>query len=134
MQSPLGFRRTGFISVCGTSRAAAACIAWAMPISPPSGVTYEFRLMFWDLNGATVIPRRTRQRQMAATVTLFPTWDAEPTTNNDISSGIVYAGIIKTDTHAVAAGWDRTGFTMHRSCVFPIFLPEYAGFGQFNAK
>jgi hypothetical protein len=41
--------------------------------------------MFCDLKGATVIPRRTRQRQMAATVTLFPTWDADPITNNDIS-------------------------------------------------
>ena len=40
--------------------------------------------MFWDLNGATVIPRLTRQRQIAATVTLFPTWDAEPITNRDM--------------------------------------------------
>jgi hypothetical protein len=55
-----------------------------MPISPPPGVTKELRLMFWDLNGATAIPRLTRQRQMAATVTLFPTWDADPTTNSDM--------------------------------------------------
>jgi hypothetical protein len=40
--------------------------------------------MFWDLNGATGIPRFTRQRQIAATVTLFPTWDAEPITNRDM--------------------------------------------------
>jgi hypothetical protein len=40
--------------------------------------------MFWDLNGATVILRFTRQRQIAATVTLFPTWDAEPITNRDM--------------------------------------------------
>jgi hypothetical protein len=40
--------------------------------------------MFWDLNGATAIPRLTRQRQIAATVTLFPTWDAEPITNRDM--------------------------------------------------
>ncbi len=61
------------MSVCGDTFAANACIACAIPISPPSRVTYEFRLMFWDLNGATVIPRRTRQRQIAATVTLLPT-------------------------------------------------------------
>jgi hypothetical protein len=41
--------------------------------------------MFWDLNGATAIPRRTRHRQIAATVTLLPTWDDVPTTNSDIS-------------------------------------------------
>ena len=40
--------------------------------------------MFWDLNGTTDIPRFTRQRQIAATVTLFPTWDAEPITNRDM--------------------------------------------------
>jgi len=40
--------------------------------------------MFWDLKGAILTPRRTRQRQIAATVTLFPTWDAEPTTNRDM--------------------------------------------------
>ena len=62
--------------------------------------------MFWDLNGATDIPRLTRQRQIAATVTLFPTWDAEPITNRDMPvliCGIpdhkkqgyrVYAGIL----------------------------------------
>src|SRR5512139_4010719 len=60
-----------------------------MPISPPSEVTYELRLMFWDLNGATVIPRRIRQRQMAATVTLFPTWDADPITNKDMTVLII---------------------------------------------
>jgi hypothetical protein len=84
MQSPFGLRRTGFMSVLGETLAATACIACAMPISPPSGVTKEFRLIFWDLKGATVIPRRTRQRQIAATVTLFPTWDAEPITNRDM--------------------------------------------------
>ena len=73
------------MSVWGASFAANACIACAMPISPPSGVTYEFRLMFWDLNGATGIPRRTRQRQIAATVTLFPTCEAVPITKSDIS-------------------------------------------------
>ena len=62
--------------------------------------------MFWDLNGATDIPRLTRQRQIAATVTLFPTWDAEPITNRDMPVLIfgipdhkkqgyrVYAGIL----------------------------------------
>ena len=73
------------MSVCEGIFAARACIACAIPISPPSAVTEEFRLMFWDLNGATEIPRLTRQRQMAATVTLFPTWDEVPITNSDMS-------------------------------------------------
>jgi hypothetical protein len=54
--------------------------------------------MFCDLKGATVTPRLTRQRQIAATVTLFPTWDADPITNNDISLTIlVPAQVIKTE-------------------------------------
>jgi hypothetical protein len=53
--------------------------------------------MFWDLKGATVIPRRTRQRQIAATVTLLPTWDEVPTTNNDMAAVVLYTRIIKTD-------------------------------------
>jgi hypothetical protein len=47
------------------------------------------------LKGATVIPRRTRQRQIAATVTLFPTWDAEPITNRDMPVLTVEFQIIK---------------------------------------
>ena len=72
------------MSVVGESRAAQACIACAIPISPPSAVTNEFRLMFWDLNGATLIPRCTRHRQIAATVMLFPTCDEVPTTMSGI--------------------------------------------------
>lgn len=34
-----GFSRTGFISLVGATRAAAACMAWARPISAPSAVT-----------------------------------------------------------------------------------------------
>jgi hypothetical protein len=89
-------RRTGFISVAGISLAAKACIACAIPISPPSRVTYEFRLIFWDLKGATPIPRLTRQRQIAATVTLLPTWDAEPTTKRDMPVLHVDFWIIKS--------------------------------------
>ena len=36
------------------------------------------------MKGAIPITRRTMQRQIAATVTLFPTWDAEPMTNRDM--------------------------------------------------
>lgn len=58
--------------------------------------------MFWDLNGATDIPRRTRQRQMAATVTLLPTWDAVPTTNSDIA--LVYHRVPDHKTDALLSG------------------------------
>jgi hypothetical protein len=54
--------------------------------------------MFCDLKGATVNPRLTRHRQIAATVILLPTWDADPITNNDISLTIlVPAQVIKTE-------------------------------------
>ena len=46
-------------------------MAWAIPISAPSRVTYEFRLMFWDLYGATEHPRSERRRQTAATTVLL---------------------------------------------------------------
>ena len=36
-----GLSRTGFIRASGSTPAAAACIAWARPISAPSGVTTE---------------------------------------------------------------------------------------------
>ena len=75
----------GFISTTGSRPAAIACIAWAIPISPPSRVTYEFRLMFCDLNGAWEIPRLRRLRQSAVTTVLFPTWDAVPRTMMDMA-------------------------------------------------
>jgi hypothetical protein len=34
--------------------------------------------MFWDLNGATEIPRSERSRQTAATTVLLPTCEAVP--------------------------------------------------------
>ena len=55
-----------------------ACTAWARPISPPSGVTAELRAMFWDLNGATRIPRFLSIRQKPAVRTDFPTSDPVP--------------------------------------------------------
>src|SRR5512140_4020286 len=76
--SEFGFRRTGFMSVWGGMPQAAACTAWARPISPPSGVTAELRAMFWDLKGATRTPRFLRIRQKPAVRTDFPTSDPVP--------------------------------------------------------
>ena len=53
-------------------RAAAACSAWARPISPPSLATALLSAMFWALNGATSMPRSTSSRQRAATRVVLP--------------------------------------------------------------
>ena len=55
---PVGLRSTGFMATSGVERAAAACHAWALPISWPDGVTAELLAMFCALNGATLAPRR----------------------------------------------------------------------------
>src|ERR1700761_6137538 len=64
----------------GSTLAAAACIAWALPISQPSAVTNEFSDMFWALNGAALTPCLTSHRQMPAAITLLPASDAVPAT------------------------------------------------------
>jgi len=64
----------------GSTLAAQAWTAWAMPISPPERVTQELRLMFWDLKGATFRPRSESSRQMAATRVLLPEWEVVPRT------------------------------------------------------
>src|SRR5579885_722434 len=61
---------------------AAACIAWARPISPPSGVTTELLDMFCALNGATDTPRRASHRQIPATSTLLPESEVVPATSS----------------------------------------------------
>ncbi len=61
--------------------------------------------MFWDLKGATVIPRRTRQRQIAATVTLLPACEEVPTTKSDMAFVVLYARIFKTDALFFTAGF-----------------------------
>ena len=78
--SPSGLSRTGFISTLGAVMAAAACTAWERPISPPSGVAYEFRDMFCALNGATSRPSCANMRQSAAASTDLPAWDEVPWT------------------------------------------------------
>ena len=52
-ESASGLSRMGFMSTWGGTPAAAACTAWARPISRPSGVAKELRAMFWALKGAT---------------------------------------------------------------------------------
>ena len=60
--------------------AASAWRAWARPISRPSGVTAELRLMFWDLKGATRTPCCRKMRQSAVVMRLLPTWEPVPRT------------------------------------------------------
>lgn len=64
----------------GSTLAAQACTAWAMPISEPFLVTQELRLIFWDLKGATLRPRSDSRRQRAATKVLLPEWEVVPRT------------------------------------------------------
>ena len=47
---------TGFMAASGSTPAAAACSAWARPISAPLAVTAELLAMFWALKGATRTP------------------------------------------------------------------------------
>jgi len=77
---PPGLSSTGFSAASGSMSAAAACIAWARPISAPSLVTTEFSDMFCALNGATFTPRLASHRQMPAVTALFPASDAVPAT------------------------------------------------------
>ncbi len=79
-----GLRRIEFISSVGSIPAAQA---WTIPISFPSEVTQELRLMFWDLKGATARPRFLRILQRAATMVLFPEWEVvRGTTMNRVMS------------------------------------------------
>jgi hypothetical protein len=74
---------TGFIRASGSIPAAAACMAWARPISAPPAVTNEFSDMFCALNGATFTPERASHRHKPATSTLLPASDAVPATSSD---------------------------------------------------
>src|SRR6202035_3243950 len=71
---------TGFIAASGSTPAAAACIAWARPISAPSAVTAEFSAMFCALNGATRTPCLASHRHSPATRTLLPASEEVPAT------------------------------------------------------
>ncbi len=65
----------------GSTRQAWACMAWARPISAPSRVTKELSDMFCALNGATLTPWRTSQRQIPAVTTLLPASEVVPATS-----------------------------------------------------
>src|SRR5215217_3796301 len=80
--SEVGLRRIGFMSTCGATLAASACIACARPISWPSRVANELRAMFWALNGATSKPSCRRMRHNAPTVSDLPASEAVPNTIN----------------------------------------------------
>src|SRR3954464_3683279 len=70
------------MAASGSTRAAAACITWARPISAPSAVTIELLLMFCALNGATDTPWRASHRQMPAVTTDLPASDVVPATSS----------------------------------------------------
>ena len=70
------------MSATGSIPAAAACIAWARPISAPSRVTNEFSDMFCALNGATFTPCRASHRHNPATSTLLPASEPVPATSS----------------------------------------------------
>src|SRR5215468_5422003 len=70
------------MSAAGSMPAAAACIAWARPISAPSRVTNEFSDMFCALNGATFTSCRASHRHNPATSTLLPASEPVPATSS----------------------------------------------------
>src|SRR3989304_8870637 len=76
---PLGFSSTGFISAVGSIPAAFAWMACAIPISLPSRVIQELRLMFWALNGATLYFLESILHR-AVTSMLLPAWELVPIT------------------------------------------------------
>src|SRR4051812_49935003 len=81
-RSPGGLISPGFIAAWGSTPAAAACSAWARPISAPVAVTAELLAMFCALNGATRTPARASHLQMPAVTALFPASEAGPQTHN----------------------------------------------------
>src|SRR5438874_689283 len=78
--SASGLSRIGFMSAVGATPAAAACTAWARPISAPSAQTAALFDMFCALNGATRTPRRAKMRHSAAVSKLLPTDELAPCT------------------------------------------------------
>ena len=70
------------MSAVGSIPAAAACMAWARPISAPSAVTNEFSDMFCALNGATETPCRASHRHSPATSAVLPASDPVPATSS----------------------------------------------------
>ncbi len=80
LRLPSGLSRMGFISTVGAILAASACTACALPNSPPSGVTNEFRDMFCALNGATRSPSCAKMRHNAVAIRDFPACEVVPCT------------------------------------------------------
>ncbi len=79
---PDGLIRIGFIATSGATPAAAACMAWARPISNPSWVTTELSAMFCALNGATRTPWRCSHRHSPAVTTDLPASEWVPATSS----------------------------------------------------
>src|SRR5260370_18261002 len=84
-ESASGLRRIGFMSAVGSTPAAAACTAWARPISAPSPQTAALFDIFCALNGATRIPLRAKIRHSAAASRLLPAEDLLPWTINTLA-------------------------------------------------
>src|SRR3954471_8629240 len=77
------------MSAVGSTPAAAACTAWARPISEPSAQTAALFDMFWALKGATRTPLRAKTRHSAATSRLLPTDELVPCSISTLA-GIIH--------------------------------------------
>src|SRR5688572_22109632 len=62
----------------GSTRAATACSAWALPISPPSAVTAALLDMFCGLNGRTFSPRLANARARPVAMSDLSTFEPVP--------------------------------------------------------
>ena len=76
--SDSGFSNTGFISITGLTPHAIACMAWALPISPPSVVTEALFDIFCGLNGKTFKPLFVKALHRPATIIDLPTLEPAP--------------------------------------------------------
>ena len=73
-----GLRSIGLCKILGSSPDAIACIACALPISPPSKVAAALFDIFCGLNGATDIPFLLNRRHSPATIIDLPTLEPVP--------------------------------------------------------
>jgi hypothetical protein len=75
----------GFMALSGSTRAAMAWRAWERAISAPSGVTVEFKEVFWALKGATLRPLSAKILQRAAAIRDLPAKEEVPWTMMDLA-------------------------------------------------
>ena len=88
------------MSALGGILHAFAWMAWAIPISLPSSVIQELRLMFCALKGATLWPCSAKMRHRAVTTMLLPTCEPVPSTISGFAVGFIvfYPVLVDSDT------------------------------------